>query len=724
MPNWNEGQREVLESLSDKRNILVSAAAGSGKTAVMVQRIIDTILSGDAGIDEMLVVTFTKAAAAQMKAKIINALEDVLAGLAASDMDEKEKRTLSERISEQLLLAEDAMVTTIDSFCSRIVRENFSLADMDPAFDIFDKDEVTLLKDEVLEKVLDEHYRSDEDFGRLADFMMSKNINDSDIKNYIFRVYNLAMSFADAEGWLDNAMEVYQDDTDIMMLPWVLDYKQYLDGVLMECDQIFEARQTAFGGEIDFAKQKTAEKIANAYQQFRLVIRTIRETESLTAKKAAIPKKWPAFPKKPCEEDYGEAVYKVLNKEITDIKDRIKTVIYTDEQIIHDVKVTDSFKKAVVTITRDFMEALMKEKKKLKKYEHGDIAHAAFNILYDLKLGTCTPTGKRKSEEYKYIYIDEYQDGSDLQENLLNAVSRPGPDGRPMNIFMVGDVKQSIYAFRQARPELFMEKSRRYGEDDGGRLITLNMNYRSRREVMDAVNFVFKDIMTKDFGGIEYNDKVALHTPPEADYGKSFPETELPTGGRAELIMISKSSDTPVPDIDFNGNDSSELSEEEKERFRDNIKREAGRYSNQEIEAIEMGRRILEIVYGNEEAGIKPTYVKNKSYDPKKPVSETNIPYRRAGFGDIVILQRKKMATGIVRIFEQMNIPVLVEESVGFFEAPEIVTMLSLLRIIDNQQQGNHDKCGSPDQAGQRHQTVFLIHRRSRPPHPLTPVYS
>ena len=232
---------------------------------------------------------------------------------------------------------------------------------------------------------------------------------------------------------------------------------------------------------------------------------------------------------------------------------------------------------------------------------------------------------------------------------------------------MVGDVKQSIYRFRLARPDLFNDKSEKYQDGNGGELINLNMNYRSRSQVLDATNYLFRTLMTKEFGGIEYSSDVELHVPDESAYNNNFPS--FPDG-------LKQDNKTELIQIDFTRDD---------EREKENNTRN---YTNYEIEAVEIGKKIKELVEGNPEENKDKFYIVNEHFDSKKPESERNKRYRPVGYGDIVILQRRvKGMTRMVRIYEQMGIPVMLEDSSGYFDAMEISTMISVLRIIDNVQQ-------------------------------------
>ena len=652
MPDWNKAQLEVLDSLNENTNVLVSAAAGSGKTAVLVERIIRTIISGMASADEILVVTFTKAAAAQMKRKILKSLE------IAAGQDE------TGRMSAQLCLAENADITTIDSFCNKVVRDNFSIAGVDPAFEIYDKEEVELLKDDVLDEVLGEYYRDNKTFEELTPFLMNRNIDDSDIKETILRIFRMSESYADSLGWLEEAREKCENKEDILNTKWVRDYVKYFVDMADSAYEIFSGRYSSFDMEPEGKTKTAADKLSTIYQDDMAKMYSVKKAKSLQEISAALETKWINFPHKAVKEAYGEDMDTLLFSERKSIIDFFKK-IYSSEIIIEQADQSKAYLNCLIDIVISFRNRLMDEKKKLKKYEFADIAHMAFNILYDVNEDRPTVTGQRMASIYKYIYIDEYQDSNDLQENLLNAVARRNENGDIYNVFMVGDVKQSIYKFRLARPELFTNKSDIYRNTDKGRLIDLNTNYRSRKEILDASNFICRDIMRKSFGGIEYDENAQLHVPEKESYENNYPpateEDAGRIGGKTELLLINAA--------------------EEMDEY-------AQILSDEEAEAVVIGRKIKLLVEGDAEKGIEPMLVVNEEFNKDKPVSQWNPKYRKAKYGDIVILQRKvKGSTTMVRIYEQMGIPVVLNDSSGYFDAMEIVTMLSVLRVVDNVQQ-------------------------------------
>lgn len=648
MTKWNKGQQEVLDSLSLSKNILVSAAAGSGKTAVLVERIIRTVVEGYADIDEILVVTFMTEAAAQMRTKIIRALEVA----ASSDPDG--------RIARQLAMAEKADIMTIDSFCNKIVRENFSLVDMDPSFDIYDGSEIALLKDDILDSVLDGYYSDEDTVALLTEFIFQKNIDDTKLKEYILKIHNVAQSYASPDAWLEDCRENVSCPEDVTESKWVRDYINYYDSVILDvlhfyADLVADVRGGMYPG-ID--NEKIYNRFIDLANSDQGILWSFRNAATMSEKSEAAAA---AFKRIISGNDAALIMSSDQYQSFKGMRDYVKGLLkgfVSEGDVISEAKAQQSLNNILIDIVRSFDTALMKEKKRQKKYEFSDVAHAAYRILYDVDKGCPTAIGRAKSHEYKYIYIDEYQDSSDLQENLLNAVARSNDKDEINNIFMVGDVKQSIYRFRMARPEFFTAKNKSYINGDGGIRISLNMNYRSRREVLDATNYIFDQVMTEQFGGISYTDDVRLNPPAGEDYQKHYPDTTRNAGGRALLCRIGGLSD-----------DDSGLSMDE-------------------LEAIQMGHIIQDIVNGDESRGVEPLYIINESFDNHRAESENNPRYRRATYGDIVILQRRiRKQSAKLRIFEQMGIPVHISDAEGYFEALEISTLLSILRVIDNPEQ-------------------------------------
>lgn len=653
MTEWNHDQQKVLDSRREQRNILVSAAAGSGKTAVLVERIVETVLEGDCGIDEILVVTFTRAAAAQMKDKIIRALEK-----------EAEKEN-DLRARQQLQKAEQADILTIDAFCGRVVRENFSIAGIDPGFQTMDAEEEKLLLADTLDDILDAELLENEDFRELAGFFLENHVSLDSLREVILKINRTADGFADPDAWISRAKqeaEAEGADQELLDRPWMQNYLSEQLRIMDGVSEKFLALAEPYRQETDPDKAETAEKIsrvltedAAAAADYAAEIRKQTTYEGV----AAASRKKPAyalFQKKKYQDFYPEDEIKNLDDTIKKLKTKVKLALDPPEDFAAEAAVTAKQSLLLLSCTEKFRDALMQEKMRRKQFAFSDIAHFAYRILFDREKGETTEAGRRYTDRYQYIYIDEYQDSSDMQENILTAVARKR-QGHPANIFMVGDVKQSIYRFRLARPQLFTEKEKEYGRNgDTGLLLRLNTNYRSRGEILDGVNRIFRQIMTEEFGGIAYDEDAALHTPEKAVYEKLFPpadpEIKGRVGGPVEIHVIAEASEVET-------------------------------VGKPETEALFISRKIREITEGAE--GVPPLYIRNEGFLPDQPESPENPRYRKAQYRDIVILQRTvKGMSGAEEVYRKQGIPVQVDDKTGYFDANEIMTVLDCLSAVDN----------------------------------------
>ena len=649
MRDWNDGQKEVLRSINKDQNILVSAAAGSGKTAVLVERIVSSVTEGRCGIDEILVVTFTKAAAAQMKGKITALLEE-----RAFDSGDP-------RLVRQMSLSANADISTIDSFCNRIVRENFQAAGLDPGFDLFDSGEAELLREDMMDSVLDELYR-DPEFAGCVSIFVKDAYDDSLLRDILMQLFRTAENFADPEEWLNRntlvgcMQETGVDEASEQQLlscglgqVWAVRYLEEVQRIAAYLVERLRKARDFYAAETDSEAKKIAEKIVGVLSSDLDRFGYFVHAESLTDAAEGLGQTAARFMTSSYAKVYDpEEMDRIasLRKEGWAI---LKTMLsgVTGQELIHELTEHLKLEKQLLRAIRLFREALLLEKKRRKKYEFSDIAHAAYRVLYDPVERRVTPVGQRYARKYRYIYIDEYQDGSDIQEHILNSVARY-ENGYPSNIFMVGDVKQSIYRFRQARPQLFLDKEKAYRKKQcPGEVLYLNENYRSAKEILDAANFVFRQLMREDFGGIVYDENVQLN----------FPKTKTSTGTAhlPEVLLLDPSA------VSEDGEEVEEAAEI--------------------LEARMIGRRILSLV--NE-----PAMIPNESYDDRKPEGPDNPRNRPAGFGDIVILQRSVANSGkMLREYERMGIPVQLSDPKAYFDAEEVVTMLSVLQVIDNSDQ-------------------------------------
>lgn len=617
MTDWNKGQLEVLESIDRDHNILVSAAAGSGKTAVLVERIIRSIEQGKCGIDEILVMTFTRAAAAQMKGKIITGLEN-----RAYDSGNPE-------LLKQLNLAGNADISTIDSFCNRVVKENFQLAGMDPGYSVMDNGESVLLKEEILDGVMEQLYR-DPGFRKVAEIYTRRAYDDSVLRELIFYIDRKADSFADPDAWLAGCTIPTGEDAveKALAMPWSVKLLEEKKRRLEQAKKDYEKLRDRYSAVSDPAAMDTAARIYAVLDSDAAVMQCGINAGDLLKLNEAISGRKATFSAASYKKVYSGEEIDALKAERDAIGKRVDKLKlpYGREGFEEELRDHAVIINELIRAVRLFRQELGAEKKRRKRYDFSDIAHAAYRVLFDTEKNEITAAGRAFSEKYRYIYIDEYQDGSDIQEKIMNSVARY-ENGAPSNIFMVGDVKQSIYRFREAKPELFLEKERLYNSGElPGEVIYLNRNYRSRTEILDAVNFFFKKLMRKDFGGIAYDEKVQLNPPEDT-------EDEPDDGFKPELILadpgIGDEEAGPAPD-------------------------------DQVLEARLIAERIKQLVTGS-----------------------CSVQYR-----DIVILRRGVKGCGkMLREFERLGIPVQLEDPKAYFDAEEVLVLLSVLQVIDNARQ-------------------------------------
>ena len=514
---WTEDQQRVIDARDS--NILVSAAAGSGKTAVLVERIIQEVTDAEhpIDIDRLLVVTFTNAAAGEMRQRVGKALEEALV-----------EHPGDKRLQKQLSLLHNAQITTIDSFCQSIIRNYFHVIDLDPVFRVADDTEIKLMKQEVLDEVLEECYQRAEaepeteenrNFIAMID-AFSTGRDDSAAGNLVLDVHNMSQSAPWPEDWLNGIVDIYEKKTT----DWITELQGYVADMLE--GYLAQARRT-----LEICRQDGPEEYEPA------IWSDIEQLEQCAAVSDY--------------EDYAKyicgfqkkklASSKAENKKI--IQDMRKTYIdkgirkleekYFREELQGPYEQMAPAVKGLVQTTKLFEEAFSVRKREDGVLDFNDMEHFALQILVDHEQGDVpSAVAKELQEYYQEIMIDEYQDSSYIQEALLSSLSRAEQGQRPY-LFMVGDVKQSIYRFRQARPELFNGKYEAYGSDpEMGQRIDLHQNFRSREMVLESTNFLFEKIMQKCLGGIVYDEAASLVP------GAVFPEDSHRTAGKTQVLVI------------------------------------------------------------------------------------------------------------------------------------------------------------------------------------------
>ena len=623
---------EQLSAITQKgNNILVAAAAGSGKTTVLVERIIRKIIDEKIDIDKILVVTFTNAAASEMRERILNALYQKI-----------DEDPLNQRLRKQIVLLNKASICTIDSFCLDIIRNNFFEIGASSNFRIADNTELELLKQEAIEETFEDLYlANDEDFNKLIELYVGYK-DDENLKNIILKIHKYIQSAPFPEDWLEEKKEKFNpsDVINFAETEWGKIILRNYEDELLNAIQVLEGCKKQLDRITELAKFSLV--ITDDINQLNFLKQNLNnwDTAYQIAKNLKF-KTWPTDKKiiSNLKEESKKARDNVIKriKKITPI-----TFGYTTQEAIEDIKqmypILEKIKEVVIKYTEKFTE----KKSSKNIMDFSDIEHYALKILLQKDENgkyQKTEVAKKYEEKFKEIAIDEYQDSNLVQEYILTSVSNNE------NIFMVGDVKQSIYRFRQAKPELFLEKYENYGDEPNelGQKIKLFKNFRSRENILNTTNLIFEDIMRKSFGEIEYNESEYLNL--GANYEE--PEQEVKYAGKTELNIIDLKE---------------EIDEETKENEQTKLLEKA------EIEAKFVANRIKQLIDS-----------KYQVYDRKKG-------YRNITYRDIVILLRATANTA--NIFEKellnLGIPVFSDQAENYLESIEIRTITSLLKIIDN----------------------------------------
>lgn len=655
-PKWTDEQQAVIDSRNC--NLLVAAAAGSGKTAVLVERIIQIITDtqNPVDIDKLLVVTFTNAAASEMRERIGDAI--------AKALDKNPENT---HLQNQLVLLNRASITTIHSFCLDVIKSNFHKINIDPNFRIGDQTECSLLKQECIEEIFEEYYESkDSGFLNLVESYAEKR-GDKDLQDIILSIYNFSMASPYPKRWLEDSAKLFNigDDFNFSNSIWA---ESILSNVKIEIDGIASSMNRAIEYIDGIDELETyKEKLGIEYKQILGILSACNEGwdkayyfmsnmqfENFAKGVKRLPKDAPDYIKKARESSKA-----IRDKNKKSLESIIGSTFYkSNDQICHEIKYLYPIVTSISELIIAFEEKYQEKKKEKGIIDFNDIEHFALAILtQEDENGNITPSDVAKVyvDKFSEIFIDEYQDSNLVQEVLLSTISKTENPNR----FMVGDVKQSIYRFRQAKPEIFLEKYATYDTEEGSenRKIMLYKNFRSRKEVVDCANYIFENIMSKNIGEIEYNEKERLNL------GASFKECEeddVLVGGPTQIHLIQKNV-KPKSESDEN-----EENEEEQEEI-DNI----------QLEARMLGNIIKNLIKPNEDG--KVTKVYDKKIDG----------YRNVEFKDIVILLRATSSWAPVFVEELMNmdIPTYADTGVGYFDTIEIKTILALLQVIDNPMQ-------------------------------------
>ena len=688
MPDWTKEQRQVIDSRD--QDLLVSAAAGSGKSAVLVQRILEKCLDPDnpVEIDRMLVVTFTNAAAASLREKIRSSLETEAAG------EDPERAKIAMR---QLSMLAGDHIETIDRFCREIVLDHANALEIDPSFRIADEGERSLLQSEAVSQVIEESL--DEPSGELKsaflDFsrLYAPGKTDKGLEELIISFYEFSMSHEFPRMWRHSCAELYRGDASSQ--EWMRDL---LGSIRMRIKEIHESLEEGLlvcqspGGPYHYTLAMT---------EHTALLERLTHCSSMKEYASCLTGfEWPraGVKKRKADAPYVDAA---KEKYVKDIRDRAKKglndlasrIFYASEEQIDQMRLdTARYMDALILLTDRFEERFSKEKEERGIADFSDVAHWALRVLIQVDEDQTpvvdeegnyvrTRLAQEYMEYFREIFIDEYQDSNRVQEILLQSIAGPG------SRFMVGDMKQSIYRFRMADTSIFLEKAESYSgkADAPQRRIDLHYNFRSRAVVLDAVNLVFRQIMRREIGGVEYTEEEELRE------GYPFPPDDVSKSVEAMPAGIQDADESEKDDQRGADADESRKSDPAKEEA-DKSKRidltgdesdmipelllveradvpEASK--NMEAEAAVVAQRILTMV--------GQTRIYRKESGKYEPVR----------FSDITILLRSMSgwAETFSRVLDEYGVPNRPDASTGYFDSPEVREVLAYLSVLDNPMQ-------------------------------------
>lgn len=652
---WTNEQFEAISTR--KCNLLVAAAAGSGKTAVLVERIIRIITNEEnpVDIDKLLVVTFTSAAAAEMRERIADAIAKAL-----------ERNPNSKNLQKQLTLLSRSNITTMHSFCLDIIKNYFYTIDLDPSFRIGDETEGILMKSEIINELFEELYEdNDKDFKELVEAYSSYR-DDEKLMDMVLNLYKFSMSGPWPETWLYekaedfniNSLEqlnetdwiaVLKENVRIELYGFINMAKKAIE-IINDTDGLQPYLET-FNSDLAYL-HNAYESIDKGLKEIYTSLNSIEFIKLKTVRKSAV-----------SDENAQNAVKSIrdtIKKKIKALNDDV--FAFTPEEALEGLRSVYPFMKTLSRITLEFSDRFTKKKRDRNILDFNDLEHLALKILINKdEEGNIVPSNVADHFRgyFDEVLVDEYQDSNNVQETIIDLVSRKNL--QEPNVFMVGDVKQSIYRFRQAKPELFLNKYNEYSVQPGNRdrKIQLYKNFRSREEVINGVNYIFKMLMSNIVGELEYTDEEALNL--GANF-KEKSEADSIVGGEIELHILDKSGDLNIEDSKI-AEDSDDESRKEEEEDVDAIT----------LEARIVSKRINEILRGKD----------GKKF---KVIDKSTNEYRDVKYSDIVILLRATKNWSEVFLDELgfEGIPVYADTGSGYFESIEIRTIMSLLKIIDN----------------------------------------
>ncbi len=627
---WTPQQIEVINTRDT--NILVSAAAGSGKTAVLVERIVALISDEEnpIDIDSIVVVTFTRAAAAEMRERIL-----------ARIVEQLEKNPDNKHLLRQSTLVHNAFISTIDSFCSYIVKNYYYELDLDPNYRMGTEVELKQLGAKVLSEMIEERYASaieakDANFFALVETYCNER-SDKGLEDAITSLSEKSDSSKWPQKWLESLLEPYKVESveDIVNQQWftamIKRLREELAGIEADLKPLFDACRVDGGPAyiIEFLERDKSLccetlSIEDDFEFYNAISRLEIETKikNNNEKRSGCG----------CSKEAAADVISRRAEMIKMLAQDIELFCPTSlEEQLEILKYQSPIFSELIELVKEYRKRLLAQKKKKGVFGFGDIEHFALGILVDEETDEPTKVALAFQKQFAEIMIDEYQDSNYIQEAILTSIAKEN------NMFMVGDVKQSIYAFRQACPELFIDKYQRYKDGNGGKLISLPKNFRSRSQVLNSTNTIFSRLMHKDLGGVEYDNDARL------DYGASATYDSNP-GEEGDF-----STEIILVDTDKDGLDGGDF--KDKIAFETKVIADKIKYLMRELKVVDSATKQL----------------------------------RELSYSDIAILN-SKLTDGdeIIKILQENGVPAYTQSKKGFFETLEVKTVLNYLSVIDN----------------------------------------
>lgn len=662
MPSWTTMQQAAI----DQRNadILVSAAAGSGKTAVLTERVMQRLIGSEKEapieLDRFLIVTFTSAAAQEMKERIMQKVTSFM-----DELTEKEDAdpAMLDYLERQIALVPQASISTIHAFCLKVIRNFFNELDIDPNIKVGNDGELAMLRSELLDDLMEEYLEAeDPDFLELADVYGSVQGLDG-LKELILDVDTFSKSTPFPKLWLKRQVEnLKRPYATIDEMPWAAQFKEQIEKTVADVDKLYDKAIALC------RKPNGPELYEEAVQSDRDQLSTILEAGSLKDMILAVMNmEFIALSRKKqeCDMAVKEQVkkYRDLAKDV--IKKLQEDLSYVvDEKLLMQLPFVGHLMESLCKVIEAFEERYSIQKQEMGVADYNDLEHYALELLVkpafdeqgELIGVTYTEAAKELSRFYKEVYIDEYQDSNTVQETLLKAVAEADQENGPTR-FMVGDMKQSIYRFRLANPKIFAEKYQAWEKHEGTKMteakevcIDLSQNFRSRANILEGANDLFEQVMSEEVGELAYDAHAKLYV------GNFYNE------GNPEALEEGSLSDA----IELHLLETKEQEEStEDESGLDNLK-------NAECEAMLVAGLIDQLLRGEG----NPTHIFDKEIGA----------YRKVEPRDIVILLRatKDKANIFENALISKGIGAYADMSNSFFDAMEVQTMISLLKIIDN----------------------------------------